>query len=147
MSPMIVGLSQLFPDGELFSFIYKNGASSSVILSNGSINAGGYPVKISADGKKLNVPIAIITGENTGSSGEMTLLCFRGLVNVQTFGQNTAGYATVNKSFFLYDGSIIQLTCATVEARTGEVFGEDPIAPNIQSTDAYRDAVAWLSQQ
>lgn len=146
MSPMIVGLSQLLPDGELFSFTYRNGSSNPIILSNGSVNAGGFDLKLQIDQTKLNVPIALVTGAETGSSGEMTLLSFRGLQNTRTFGQNTAGYATVNQSFWLYDGSSIQITCGNVTTRTGEVMGEEPIQPDVTTETAYELALDWIEQ-
>ncbi|MDR1564177.1 MAG: hypothetical protein LBS74_04380 [Oscillospiraceae bacterium] len=147
MSPMIVGLSQTLPDGILFTYVDKHANATDVTLKDGSIDAGGFDLKSPASGKKTDVPIALITNEKTGSSGEMTLLCFRGLPNTRTFGQDTAGYATVNKTFYLYDGASIQITCANVKARTGEPFGEDPIAPDVQTKDAYKDALAWIKQQ
>lgn len=146
MEPMILGLSQLIPDGELFYFVDNKGSSTPIILENGYINAGSYNLNIDIDKPKLKIPIAIITSENTGSSGEMTLLCFRGLENVKTFGQSTAGYATINKSFVLYDGSYIQITCGNVKTRTNENFGEDPIKPDIVTERPYEDSITWIKE-
>lgn len=144
MKPMIVGLSQLLPDGELFSFVYRNGTESPVLLQHGTINEGGGNVMLQTEAEKIEVPIAIITGEQTGSSGEMTLLAFIGLDHVKTFGQDTAGYATVNYTFPMYDGTLIQITCGTVKSRTGERFGEEPIKPDEYTENPYEDAISWI---
>lgn len=80
----------------------------------------------------------------TGSSGEATLLTFRGLDNVRTFGAPTAGYASANKPFDMPDGSELILTTGCDVARTGEVFCDDPIAPDVPTHTPMEDALAWL---
>ena len=91
------------------------------------------------------IPIAILTDEWTGSSGEAVLLAFRGLENVRSFGSPTAGYASTNTVFRLYDGTQIVLTVgADVALRTGEVFCEEPIPPDVLTDSPEREAAAWI---
>lgn len=92
----------------------------------------------------IDCPVALLTDEWTGSSGEAVLLCFRGLENTRTFGFPTAGYASCNQPFKLPDGSQLVLTTGTDVARTGEEFCDDPIQPDVMTETPYEDALEWL---
>jgi len=92
----------------------------------------------------LDCPVAILTDSLTASSGEATLICFRGLENVKTFGCATAGYASANTPFAMPDGSSLVLTTGCDVARTGEVFCDEPIAPDFPTGTPEADAVSWL---
>ena len=95
----------------------------------------------------IDCPVALLTDEWTGSSGEAVLLCFRGLENTRTFGSPTSGYASCNQPFKLSDGSLLVLTTGTDVARTGEVFCDDPIQPDVLTETPLEDALGWLENQ
>ena len=80
----------------------------------------------------------------TASSGEATLLCFKGLENVRFFGCDTAGYCSTNTIKRLYDGAMIQLTIGCDVDRTGRKYCEDPIAPDVYTDDPIGDATEWI---
>ena len=138
--PMIAAVSPLLPDGVILSFKSRKGTSpvtlDYVLRSQGLAPAGKF-----AD----SVPVAILTDEWTASSGEATLLCFRGLDNVRTFGVPTAGYASGNVPYPLLDGYRLVITTSCDKARTDEVFCDDPIAPDVQTESPLEDAVSWIS--
>lgn len=127
MGPMYAGLSPLLPDGTALSFVSRMGTSD-VVIDGNSVTGGGTPTTTS--GGKLEVPVAVIADDETASSAEATLLAFRGLDNVRTFGEPTAGYASANVVLDYPDGRSLMLTTAKDKARTGEEFAEDPIAPD-----------------
>ena len=95
---------------------------------------------------RINCPVAILTDEETASSGEAVLLCFRGLDNVRVFGSPTAGYASANESIILDNGSILALTVSCDIARTGEIFCDDPIVPDVETESPEEDALLWLKE-
>ena len=64
--------------------------------------------------------------------------------NVRTFGTPTAGYASANIPYLLSDGYTLALTIGQDVARTGEVFCDDPIAPDIETETPLEDAVNWI---
>ena len=111
--------------------------------------AGGmafYGVTVDSFKMPENLPIAILTDEWTASSGEAVLLAFRGMENVRTFGAATAGYASVNMVYSLYDGAQLWLTVAAdVCVRTGEVFSEDPVSPDVLTDEPEKEAAAWIA--
>lgn len=144
MGPMLAGVSSLLPDGVVLTF--KGRYSSDVTISGGSVEGGGSPITVASQ-SKFNGPIAVLFDEHTGSSGEATVLSFRGLDNVRTFGQPSAGYASANVVFDMPDGAAIMITTAKDVARTGEEFAEEPIDPDVLSEQPEVDARDWLHQQ
>lgn len=132
MGPMYAGLSPLLPDGTALSFVSRMGTSD-VVIDGNSVTGGGTPTTTS--GGKLEVPVAVLTDDETASSAEATLLAFRGLDNVRTFGETTAGYASANVVLDYPDGRSLMLTTAKDKARTGEEFAEDPIAPDAPESE------------
>ncbi|WP_308606359.1 S41 family peptidase [uncultured Corynebacterium sp.] len=132
MGPMYAGLSPLLPDGTALSFASRMGTSD-VVIDGNSVTGGGTATTTS--GGKLDVPVAVLTDGETASSAEATLLAFRGLDNVRTFGEPTAGYASANVVLDYPDGRSLMLTTAKDKARTGEEFAEDPIAPDAPESE------------
>ena len=96
---------------------------------------------------RIECPVAILTDSLTASSGEATLICFRGLDYVRVFGGPTAGYASANQPFPLPGGDHLVLTTGCDVARTGEVFCDDPIEPDVLTDTPLEDALEWISNQ
>ena len=142
MGPMIAALSPLLPDGQMLFFNIR-GRLQPVILKEGRTSGGGSPMNVESF-KVKDIPIAVLQDSLTASSGEMTLIAFRGLANVKTFGSPTAGYCSCNTSFTLYDGAVMQLTTGVVQARTGEEFCEDPILPDVSTDNPVDVAKSWI---
>lgn len=134
MGPMATAVSSLLPDGELMYYHYRS-YDVPVTLKDGVISNAGTGGKSLYPDEKLKVPVAILTDDMTASSGEALTLCFRGLENVKTFGAPTAGYTSVNMLYSLYDGAQMYLTVAFDKARTGEIFKETSIEPDV-ATDS-----------
>ena len=141
MGPMIASVSPLLPDGVILRF--KGRKRTTPIYLEAILMGAGLPEE---DIEKLpaSTPVAILTDDHTGSSGEATLLCFRGLDNVRTFGSPTAGYASANNTKFLADGYMLVITTACDMARTAEVFCDDPIDPDVLTDTPLEDAAAWV---
>lgn len=143
MGPMATAVSSLLPDGELMYYHYRS-YDVPVTLKDGVISNAGTGGKSLYPDEKLKVPVAILTDDMTASSGEALTLCFRGLENVKTFGAPTAGYTSVNMLYSLYDGAQMYLTVAFDKARTGEVFEETPIEPDVVTDSPLEAALEWL---
>lgn len=138
MYPMIVAVHRLLPDDELLSFRtrkYTRPIKRSYCLRNEGITAQA----------PLQCPVALLTDSLTASSGEALLLCFRGLDYARVFGTPTAGYASSNRPFTLSDGAQLVLTTGSDVARTGEVFCDDPIQPDVLTDNPMAAALEWLA--
>lgn len=143
MGPMATAVSSLLPDGELMYYHYHS-YDVPVTLKDGVISNAGTGGKSLYPEEKLNVSVAILTDGMTASSGEALTLCFRGLENVKTFGAPTAGYTSVNMLYSLYDGAQLYLTVAFDKARTGEIFKETSIEPDVATDSPLEAALEWL---
>ena len=143
MYPMIAAVHRFLPDDILLKFKMRR-RFRSVMPINKEFVANFVGVEIES---RINCPVAIITDEETASSGEAVLLCFRGLDNVRVFGSPTAGYASANESIIFYNGSILALTVSCDIARTGEIFCDDPIVPDVETESPEEDALLWLKDR
>lgn len=143
MYPMLAGVSPLLPDGPAFFFQFAAGDMAVEIAGN-SVSGAGMTLSDSAG--KWDAPVAVLVDDHTGSSGEAAMLAFRGLDRSRSFGSPTAGYASSNGVFDFPDGSALVITQAWDKARTGEVFGEDPVAPDTETHpgSAMPAAKEWL---
>lgn len=80
-----------------------------MLLENGVVLGGGTQIDTDIQPFKLNVPVALLTNEMTGSSAEALVMSFIDLEKAKTFGKPTAGYASANFPYLLYDGAIMFL--------------------------------------
>ncbi len=139
MYPMIAAVHRFLPNDNILRFKSRKftmPVTKEFVLRNVGIEAG----------TALTCPVALLTDDWTGSSGEATLLCFRGLENARTFGAPTAGYASANSPFPMPDGSQLVLTISCDMARTGEIFCDDPIEPDVPTDHPLEEALTWLQR-
>ena len=102
--------------------------------------------------KKL--PIAVLTGNQTGSSGEAVVISFIGNEKTRFFGQPTWGLTTGNGSFDLIDGANIHLASTIMADRNGKKYygsiQPDEIITEESKTSediVLQTAIAWIKRQ
>ena len=140
MYPMIAAVHRFLPDDVILKFSSRKRPMS--------INSFFVLQTIGLEKQApINCPVALLTDDWTGSSGEAVLICFRGLPNTRAFGSPTAGYCSCNQPFALPGGSQLVLTIGEDIARTGEAFCDDPIAPDVLTGTPFEDALEWLNNQ
>ena len=138
MYPMIAAVHRFLPkDDETLRFRTR-GRTQWIPLSN-AVQMAGVQQR-----SRIECPVAVLTDDNTASSGEATLICFRGLDYVRVFGGPTAGYASANQPFPLPGGDHLVLTTGCDVARTGEVFCDDPVEPDVLTDTPLEDALEWI---
>ena len=138
MYPMIAAVHRFLPDDVILKFSSRKrpmSINTSFVMKSVGIT----------EQTPINCSVALLTDGWTGSSGEAVLLCFRGLENACTFGSPTAGYASCNQPFNLPGGSQLVLTTGEDVARTGEVFCDDPINPDMLTETPYEAALEWIN--
>jgi hypothetical protein len=157
MWPMLLGVEPLLRipgDGiQVLGMLRGAGPNVPWESHDGTLMAKGRPMLgFGQAGYRLRepgVPVAVLLGERTASSGEATALAFRGRPDSRSFGAPTAGFATSNSSIRLPDGTLFLLTDTLMADRNGMGDG-GPIVPD-QVTEggaATLDAAhRWLLSQ
>ncbi|MEZ4569492.1 MAG: S41 family peptidase [Thermomicrobiales bacterium] len=133
MWPMLAGISPILGDGVVGSFVYPDGSSIDWTIRDGRAYEGDVlwakaPAYIPENPQP---PVAVLTGHETGSSGEAVAIAFRGRPETRSFGQATAGVPTSNDVYEMPDGAWIILTVARMADRTGQPY-DAPIIPDVQ---------------
>ena len=138
MYPMIAAVHRFLPSDDQMLRFRTRGRTQWIPLTY-AVQTAGVPQQ-----SRIQCPVAILTDSLTASSGEATLICFRGLDYVRVFGAPTAGYASANQPFPLPGGDRLVLTTGCDVARTGEVFCDDPIAPDVLTDTPLEAALEWI---
>lgn len=147
MRPMIGAIAPLLSDPQDLLYFGISDQKLPLRLEDGCLISGSRTIWEKLETNLTDIPVAVIQDSLTGSSGEIVLLCFRGLSKSRSFGSPSAGYCSVNQTYSLYDGAQIILTTGTDISRLGEVFCEDPILPDCRSDNPEQDALTWLRSQ
>ncbi len=162
MWPMLAGIGPLLGDTIVGWFVQQGEADSPWRYVNGHAWSGPATVpEGSAHGSLPPVrlrhplaPVAVLADSMTASSGEATLIAFRGRPNVRTFGGATAGYASVNNGYMLSDSANMVITVGYERDRTRfqyplKIEPDEPVARGGDDTvdTVLQRAGAWLRSQ
>jgi carboxyl-terminal processing protease len=131
MFPMIAGLAPLFADGPIGSFVESHGQTIWRVENGGVRNAWNdvKPANVHPLKRGVSLPVAVLTGPGTASSGESVLVSFIGRPATRSFGQPSAGLSTSTGFHPLSDGAALAVVNAVLADRTGRRYG-GPIAPD-----------------
>ncbi len=124
MAPMVAGLGPLFDSERLGALIDVNGHPDSWYYKNGQYywdRDTGFSVSKHVK-LTTQLPIAVLTSAQTGSSGEAVLVSFIGNSKTKIFGQPTWGLTTGNGNFRLKDSSEIFLASTIYSDRNGKTY-------------------------
>lgn len=161
--PMLAALTPLLNGPTLGSFVYADGHRAAWTLHGDRFYVDNDTAPIAQTNdvhlSHPHPPVAVLVGERTASSGEASLVAFRGQSATRTFGAATAGVPSANEAFALSDGATLRLTVAQDADRTGTVYPNlVPISPDqvVSSSSAIRSpgqdpvvaaAGSWLGGQ
>lgn len=150
MWPMLNALGPLLGPGPYGRFIGADGTTAPWVRRDGFVVIEGAsaenmgladmrPVTI----RQAELPVAVLIGPNTGSSGEQTALALIGRPGVRTFGAPSAGFLTANASFPLSDGAILAIPGGWSSDRLGREY-RNRITPDEPADEPLDNAKAWL---
>ncbi|MCY1720817.1 S41 family peptidase [Prolixibacteraceae bacterium Z1-6] len=126
--PMLTGLGPILGNGICGYFIDNNQKKSSWFYQDGKSGIESRTItKVSKQPYNLlnNLnPVAILTGGQTISSGEVVVTAFHNKSNVRSFGLSTGGLSTGNAIYNLSDSSMLVLTESIYADREGNIFGK-----------------------
>lgn len=150
MWPMLNGLGSLLGPSPLGYFMYPDGSNVPWVRVNGRISTGERSMrptpKQSSDNKlPIPMPVAVLIGPNTMSSGEMVAIAFRGRTNTRFFGSPSAGLTTGDVPHTLSDGAVLVLTeTGIADYMLRPIRGPIEAEVSQPSRDGLESAVNWL---
>lgn len=147
--PMLAGLSPLIQSRPAGQAVYPDGVHWRWWARDGQAGVGDqiHHAVTEAQARNLpQLPIAILVGGATASSGEAGVISFLGQDHVRVFGSRTRGLATINQPFKLDCGAVLMLTTAFFADRRGRTWphGIQPDEVIDDGGDAMQPAVEWL---
>jgi hypothetical protein len=105
-----------------------------------------YNTQYLKDDKKI-IPIAVIVGTKTSSSGEFAAALFKGRKNVKFFGNRTAGYLSSNQNFKISKDIEIILTNKLITTYDG-IFNDEEFLNVDKKTDKpITESKLWIKKQ
>ncbi|HWW38109.1 S41 family peptidase [Pedobacter sp.] len=153
MHPMIAGLGPLLREGDLGYFIsgernrekrqrwyYKEGREGIEKGTNVRVNSY-YKLKDSKN------KIAVLIGNRTCSSGEMTAISFIGANNTRLFGEPSGGYVTSNSMFWLSDGATLLLATGFVSDTNKKIYWKRIIPDVMVKSDSDTDLILKAAEE
>jgi len=140
MFPMMLGLEQLLQDGKIGSFTENAGTwilkNNSFYLDTAILTSITPKCRIA----NKDLPVAVLIGPATGSSGEFLTIAFKKRKNTIFIGTETAGYITATKGFVINDAVTLLLSTGYGKDRTGEIY-DHAIKPDlyVNEPDSFND--------
>ncbi len=167
MWPMLTGAGPLLGDGLLGTFIDADGSTTRWLYERGTtlyqqahmdtpqaFMQASDPVPTF---DPHTTPVAVLTSELTGSSGEMTLIAFRGRPRTRTFGARSSGEITGVAIHELSDGALLGIAESIAADRSGQSYAsaiepDEPVSVDWLRCDSPADPVlnaakAWLQAE
>jgi C-terminal processing protease CtpA/Prc len=127
-------------------------------LKNSSlIKFGDYWLNVSQSGKvnftktflkdtNSHVPIAVLIGPKTNSSGEVAAAIFHGRPNCKTFGATTKGNLSCNQPFKIDNQRTLWLTTTLVTTYDKVLQIREDLEPNVFCVRPLQTAKTWLKE-
>jgi carboxyl-terminal processing protease len=132
---MLPPLASLIGDGKIGGRKFIDGSPDDITyIKEGKPFGNGqfYTIpNISCQLPNSNVPVVVLAGPATASSGEGVLLAFKGRPNTLIIGEQTEGYTTSNNTFQLYPNIYLHLATSYMQDRTGKFYTAG-IQPDIE---------------
>ncbi|PWK77065.1 peptidase S41-like protein [Mucilaginibacter oryzae] len=136
--PMLAGLAPIIGEGLVgYNYNPAKGKFIPLNITNGQINYSTLQTQkyiVRNPHKK----IAVLLGHQTGSSGEMLAIALLGFPRTASFGEQTAGYTTVNTTYSFSDGSQLFLATDYAADRTKKIY-QNGIKPNFNPDKALKE--------
>ena len=155
-APMIAGLGPLFSSEKLGSLFDINDHPESWYYKDGRYWMDGDTGWLVSNPTtlKTRLPIAVLTSNQVGSSGEIVTISFISNANTRSFGQPTMGLTTGNGNFDLKDGSRMFIASTIMADRNGKKY-TGSIVPDVQIDKMIVDkvdmhlsaAIDWIKSQ
>jgi carboxyl-terminal processing protease len=144
MLAMLGACVPFLKDGKLFDFVAQD-KTTPVRLNKNQLAYENINLTVQNTVTFTDLPIAILTDNQTASSAEVLLIALKGQEDVQSFGEETAGYATGVTLVPLYGKYALSLAAAKIRGIDDTLYEEKPIRPDIVTSSPEEDAKKWIA--
>jgi carboxyl-terminal processing protease len=148
MWPMLLSVEPLLGNGILGYFVDDNGNSEAWRIIEGKAYIEDQLVmetKILSKQDLSNQFLAVLTDNQTASSGEAVAVAFKLRENSKSFGQSTFGVSTGCVAHELSDGSVINLAESKFADRERTVFGKSIIPDfQVEVNQTLKAGIEWI---
>jgi carboxyl-terminal processing protease len=157
MYSMILGVEQLLGEGKVGSFYGKKEETWYIKGNRFYVDTALYAtIAPKCNVNATTIPIVILTGTSTGSSGEFLTIAFKGRKHTVLLGTETAGYVTSITGIKINNEAFMNLAIGYGKDRHGKAYKE-AIKPDIPFTavDKFNDvktdekvkaAIDWIER-
>jgi len=125
MRGMLAGLSPILDSGFVISLLHmnkeKNNQQDSIFIPS---DGKWTYFSIEPYWAKKRIPVAVLSGPATASSGEIVLIAFKNRPGIRIFGMPSAGVPTGPIPFYLPDKGFFAITGALWCDKTGVCYSE-----------------------
>lgn len=94
----------------------------------------------------IHIPIAVIIGPKTSSSGEFAAALFKGRKNIKFFGNRTAGYLSSNQDFKISKDIEIVLTNMLITTYDGIFRDDEFLNVDKKTNKPITDSKLWIKK-
>jgi len=149
MWPMVAGVGPVLGEGVAGYFIDPTGAESMWEYRDGaSWDDGVVQQRVEAPYRLLRdrPRVAVLTDAAIASSGEATVIAFRGRPDARSFGTPTCGLSTAIENYAMSDGASLNLAISVMADRARTRYGYSVVADEFVPDPAQvvERAVSWL---
>lgn len=123
----------------LFRF-YQNSLSPWATYKDGKL----VYTKFKSNKNYFRIPIAIIIGENTCSSGEISAAIFYGKSNIKFFGKPSCGALSINEGHNINENLTVILTTALYQTTDKKIHYDEKLYPDIDTKNPIKEAIKWI---
>ena len=153
MWPMLVALTQFYPEGTLGYFtahgndVGWNKINNEIYCDSFSQSQKYFSSSLSYPLKNQNLKIAVLIGNRTSSSSEAVAISTKSISNARLFGSRTAGLTTANQPIEISEGEFLILTTAMDADRNKKEYPEGiPPDFNYPCNELVRGLTKWFKQ-
>ena len=144
ISPIYYSLVDIFNNSTLYAWSNKKANKKDKVWVNVRNNEIIHDQQFLNDKLNINIPIAIIIGNNTASAGEFGAIMFYGRKKTKFFGKRTSGDLSGNKTIKINKDIYIALTGSLVNSVDGTFHIKEYIKPDLETNSPLIEAKKWI---
>ena len=102
-------------------------------------------IKYKSNKNYFPIPIAVIIGKKTYSSGEISAGMFYNKPNIKFFGESTGGGLSINEGYKINDYLELNLTVAIFQTTDKKIHYDEKLYPDVETKNPTKDAIKWIN--